>query len=103
MTQTMTEHAYQPAEKSDAAPSQAKRALDLMEDRGGALLTAAGDQLRQHWSVAKEDFRQAGQHALTSSRSVMDAADRYAQENPWKTAGIAASVGGLLVWLLSRR
>ena len=40
---------------------------------------------------------------VVQARQVAGTTDRYAQDNPWKTAGISALVGALIGYLIGQR
>lgn len=60
-------------------------------------------RLEDHLRHARARLAEAEQALIDKSRIAAAATDRYAHENPWKVAGIAAALGLLLGLLLGRR
>ncbi len=67
---------------------------------------AAGDirnRLQTRMNQAKADLILLQQAAVAKARAAGHATDEFVHENPWKSMGIAGSVGLLLGLLISRR
>ncbi|OGA15587.1 MAG: hypothetical protein A3I63_04665 [Betaproteobacteria bacterium RIFCSPLOWO2_02_FULL_66_14] len=60
-------------------------------------------RLEDHLRHARARLAEAEQALIDKSKIAAAATDRYAHENPWKVAGIAAGLGLLLGLLLGRR
>ena len=75
----------------EATSSTGMKADDLRE-RGLELLDTA---------LVKAQDLQSG--ALDTSKEVVDTADSYVKDNPWKAVGIGAAVGVVLGMLINRR
>jgi ElaB/YqjD/DUF883 family membrane-anchored ribosome-binding protein len=69
----------------------------------GERVKAARARLQQNLETAKAQVLALEQDALARARAAAAATDRYAHENPWKTAGIAAGVGLLIGVLIGRK
>lgn len=54
-------------------------------------------------SNVRESAVRAAQDAARQARDAVDAADRYARDEPWRVAGAALAVGALLGFMLGRR
>jgi len=89
----------------------------LVEEADG-LVTAIGDEgaaryqdavtgLKRQIRRARDDLDDLQYSAVRQARLSARAADRYVQDNPWKSAGAAAlggaAIGAILVLILSRR
>lgn len=60
-------------------------------------------RLEDHLRHARARLAEAEQALIDKSKIAAAATDKYAHENPWKVAGIAAGLGLLLGLLLGRR
>lgn len=54
-------------------------------------------------SNVRESAVRAAQEAARQARDAVDAADRYARDEPWRVVGAALAVGALLGFMLGRR
>jgi ElaB/YqjD/DUF883 family membrane-anchored ribosome-binding protein len=70
----------------------------------------AGEKVQEVRSRAEETVKQAQasieaiqDEAIQRAKEVAGAADSYVRENPWQAIGVAAGVGLVLGFLLSRR
>lgn len=96
-----------------SSKSQARDFEKLVNDLRDALANRDLDevpqirQLRQRFEDGVEDLRDAATRAARETahraREHVEAADRYAHESPWQTAGIAVAAGVVLGFLLARR
>lgn len=68
----------------------------------GERVKAARSRLEGNLQVAKSRVRELEESALERARVAAEVTDRFAHDNPWKTAGIGAGIG-LLVGLLIGR
>jgi len=69
----------------------------------GERIKAARVRLEGNLRVARARLSDAEQMLIEKSRVAAAATDRYAHDNPWKVAGIAAGLGLLLGLLIARR
>jgi ElaB/YqjD/DUF883 family membrane-anchored ribosome-binding protein len=69
----------------------------------GERIKGARLRLEDDLRVARARLDEAQQVLLEKSRLAAAATDRFAHENPWKVAGIAAGLGLLLGLLIGRR
>ncbi len=69
----------------------------------GERVKAARARLQQNLEAAKAQLLELEQNAVARARAAAVATDRYAHENPWKTAGIAAGAGLLIGVLIGRK
>lgn len=83
--------------------ADAEQLLHMTADEAG---DAAGDirsRLQTRMNQAKADLILLQQAAVAKARAAGHATDEFVHENPWKSMGIAGSVGLLLGLLISRR
>jgi ElaB/YqjD/DUF883 family membrane-anchored ribosome-binding protein len=69
----------------------------------GERIKSARTRLDEHLRVARLRLDDAQQALIEQSKAAAAATDRFAHENPWKVAGIAAGLGLLLGVLIGRR
>ena len=60
-------------------------------------------KLEESVRAAKARVTEAERAALDKAKAAAVATDRFAHENPWKTAGVAGAVGLLLGLVIGRR
>lgn len=87
-----------------------KNVIADAEDLLKATATDASERVKSLRPRLEESMRstklrlvEAERAVLDTTRSAAEATDRYAHDNPWKTAGIAATVGLLLGLIIGRR
>lgn len=102
MAQQMTESIHKFEDKLETAATHAGQALKSMEEKGMERYAAVSEKVRQRWADAKVDMDQLRQSAVDYSQSAAKSVDTFAHERPWTTAGIAAGVGLLIGWLITR-
>lgn len=68
----------------------------------GERVKAARARLQENLQVAKARVIELEHNAAERTRATAAATDRYAHENPWQTAGIAAGIGLLIGVLIGR-
>lgn len=66
--------------------------VESMAEKGQHYWNDAYDSLNENFSTAKDKAKKAGKEA-----------DRFASDNPWAAAGIAAAVGFLVGMMSDRR
>lgn len=71
-----------------------------ISDEGFAL---ARRKFEQKLLGAKTALAEAARPAMATVKQAADVTDEYVQTNPWTSVGVAAAVGALLGFLLSRR
>ena len=83
----------------DSNKTEGKAAAgESMSERMKALRPKLEESLR----TAKAQLVEAEQVAIQKAKAAAAATDRYAHENPWKTAGIAAAIGVLVGVVIGR-
>ena len=65
-------------------------------------MKALRPKLEESLRTAKAQLVEAEQVAIQKAKAAAAATDRYAHENPWKTAGIAAAIGVLVGVVIGR-
>ncbi|MBK8063424.1 MAG: DUF883 domain-containing protein [Betaproteobacteria bacterium] len=65
-------------------------------------MKALRPKLEESLRAAKAQMLEAEQLAIEKAKAAAAATDRYAHENPWKTAGIAAAIGVLVGVVIGR-
>lgn len=65
-------------------------------------MKALRPKLEESLRTAKAQLVEAEQAAIQKAKAAAAATDRYAHENPWKTAGIAAAIGVLVGVVIGR-
>ncbi len=72
-------------------------------DRVGDSAHAAQVRLQESLRAARERLISAEEAVARKAREAARATDEYVHENPWKSIGIAASLGVIFGMLISRR
>lgn len=72
-------------------------------DDTGERVKAVRARLQGNLQVAKGRIIELEEDAIERAKAAAAATDRYARENPWKTAGIAAGIGLLIGVLVGRK
>jgi ElaB/YqjD/DUF883 family membrane-anchored ribosome-binding protein len=70
---------------------------------GGEKLTAIRAKAEQSLDAVKANMADAPASLLNKAKVAATAADDYVQDNPWRSIGLAASVGLIIGLLISRR
>lgn len=70
---------------------------------GGESLTAIRAKAEQSLDAVKANMADAPASVLNKAMEAATAADDYVQDNPWRSIGLAASVGFIVGLLISRR
>ena len=76
-----------------------KQAASASGEQANELREKALYQLKQ----AKEQAAEAQARAIETGRKVARATEDYAQQHPWRAAGIAAGIGILIGLLINRK
>lgn len=58
-------------------------------------------QAKEQWNDFKEQAQDKSKEVREQFDEVTRSADRYARQNPWHVAGIAAAIGALVALVLS--
>lgn len=61
------------------------------------------DRSKMYWNEAYEAMQDEWESTKGKAKDLGVQADKYAKENPWKTAGVAAALGFLAAMLAGRR
>lgn len=95
---------------SERVVSDFKNVISDAEELLHATASQSGERLAALRTKLEDSIRSATEHVLEAEQLVVDrtkdaarATDRFVQDNPWKTAGIAAAIGLLIGLLVSRR
>jgi ElaB/YqjD/DUF883 family membrane-anchored ribosome-binding protein len=83
-------------EDLSAVVSDAEELLKATASQTGERITAARSRAEETLKVAKVRLADAQEALVEKAKVAARQTDEYVHENPWKTAGIAAAVGGLL-------
>ena len=98
--------------------NQRRARLSKLVDEAEGLISAIGDEgaaryrdavtgLKRQIRRARDDLDDLQYSAVRQARLSARAADRYVQDNPWKSAGAAAlggiAIGAILILIFSRR
>ena len=82
--------------------ADADELLRATASEAGERVKALRPKLEESMRVAKVRLAEAEQAAIEKAKAAAAATDRFAHENPWKTAGIAAAVGVLVGLVIGR-
>ena len=82
--------------------ADADELLRVTASEAGERVKALRPKLEESMRVAKARLAEMEQAAIEKAKAAAAATDRYAHENPWKTAGIAAGVGVLVGLVIGR-
>jgi ElaB/YqjD/DUF883 family membrane-anchored ribosome-binding protein len=77
--------------------------LQETSQTGGERLTAIRAKAEQSLDAVKANMADAPASVLNKAKEAATAADDYVQDNPWRSIGLAASVGLIVGLLISRR
>lgn len=76
--------------------------LRLSASLPGEGVEALRSRLRDHADTARGALEDAQANAQSRYRASIDCTEKYVQENPWQSLGMAAAAGFLLAVLISR-
>ena len=85
------------------ALTDAEELVRVTAQETGERVKAVRARLEGNLQAAKARVLEIEHNAVERARAAAAATDRYAHENPWKTAGIAAGVGLLIGVLIGRK
>ena len=77
--------------------------LKATANETGERVKAVRVRLQENLQIAKTRVLELEENAVERAKAAAAATDRYAHENPWQTAGLAAGVGLLIGVLIGRK
>jgi ElaB/YqjD/DUF883 family membrane-anchored ribosome-binding protein len=83
--------------------ADAEALLKATANQAGEKVQEARAKAEQSLGAARERLTDMKDSALDQARELVDNGEEYVRENPWQSIGIAAGVGVLIGFLLSRR
>lgn len=83
--------------------TDAEELLHSTASHAGEKAAAARSRLQETLHVAKERLSAAETAVIEKTRQAAHATDVYVHENPWKSIGVAFSVGIVIGMLIGRR
>jgi ElaB/YqjD/DUF883 family membrane-anchored ribosome-binding protein len=83
--------------------ADAEALLKATANTGGEKLAEVRARAEESLSIAKARMLDAQAEVLARSKAAAKATDEYVHENPWRSIGLAASVGVVVGLLISRR
>lgn len=105
----MQSPANQPEFKADPAVDELNRIVEEAEallkslgEEAGVAAEAARERVGHTLSEAKARLAATASEAEEAAAGLVDRADEYVRANPWRAVVIAALVGGVTAWLVSR-
>jgi ElaB/YqjD/DUF883 family membrane-anchored ribosome-binding protein len=91
------------AEGFRAVLADAEELVKATASETGERVRLVRSRLEHSLQAARERFAELEELALERSRAAARATDRFAHDNPWQTAGVAAGIGLLLGLLIGRK
>ncbi|OGA23301.1 MAG: hypothetical protein A3I01_12480 [Betaproteobacteria bacterium RIFCSPLOWO2_02_FULL_65_24] len=83
--------------------ADAQELLQATASQTGERVTALRSRLEESIRAGAENMKEAERVLVDKTKAAARATDMFVQENPWKTAGIAAAIGLVIGVLISRR
>lgn len=77
--------------------------LKATANETGERVKAVRARLQENLQIAKTRVLELEENAVERAKAAAAATDRYAHENPWQTAALAAGVGLLIGVLIGRK
>ncbi len=77
--------------------------LKATANETGERVKAVRARLQENLQIAKTRVLELEENAVERAKAAAAATDRYAHENPWQTAGLAAGFGLLIGVLIGRK
>lgn len=87
----------------NAVVADAEALLKATANTGGEKLAEVRAKTQESLSVAKAKLLHAQIEVLARSKAAAKATDVYVHENPWRSIGLAASIGAVVGLLVGRR
>jgi ElaB/YqjD/DUF883 family membrane-anchored ribosome-binding protein len=81
---------------------QAEELLETLSDESGEAADAVRERVTQTLHQAKSKLTTAARDAGKVASSLADRADDYVRANPWQSIAIAALLGGVVTYLISK-
>lgn len=85
------------------ATREVEHLINNMSANGAAAVGSLRESLTPLVQSAKESISALGQDVRSRATTAVHKTDEYAHTNPWQIAGIAATVGVTIGFLLGRR
>jgi ElaB/YqjD/DUF883 family membrane-anchored ribosome-binding protein len=82
--------------------SQAEELLRSLGDEAGDATAAVRDRVSETLSQAKARLAASAAEATDVAESLAEQTDRYVRHNPWQSVAIAALLGGITVFLITK-
>jgi ElaB/YqjD/DUF883 family membrane-anchored ribosome-binding protein len=86
-----------------AVISDTQQLLKATAGQAGGDIQSAREQIERTFNSAKTSLEEFEREGMDKVKEVAGAADRFVRENQWPSLGIAAGIGLIFGWLLSRR
>ncbi|MDR0378845.1 MAG: DUF883 family protein [Candidatus Accumulibacter sp.] len=86
-----------------AAVSDVEEIVRETSGIAGGKIGELRERITEKLCDAKVCIAEAEEHVITRTKAAARATDHYVNENPWRSAGIAAGVGLLLGIIIGRR
>ena len=83
--------------------SDAQELLKTVQTEGQSKLAEVKGQVQVKLDSAKQMLGELGTQVQDGAKQAMDTTDAYVRANPWRAIGIAAGVGALVGFLITRR
>ncbi len=83
--------------------ADAEALLKATANQGGEKLAEVRAKTEESIKAAKAKMADAREALVTKSKEAAKVTDVYVHENPWKSVGLAASIGLVIGLLISRR
>jgi ElaB/YqjD/DUF883 family membrane-anchored ribosome-binding protein len=86
-----------------AVVADAEELLHSTASQAGEKAAAARASLKESLQAARQRLTMTEQAMVEKTKQAARATDQYVHENPWKSAGVAFSVGVIVGLLIGRR
>ena len=83
--------------------ADAEELLRMTSDQASESAADVRSRVQERMNQAKADLLHLQEAAVAKAKAAGHATDEFVHENPWKSMGIAAGVGLVMGWLVSRR
>ena len=83
--------------------ADAEELLKLTANQAGEGAVQLRERVRDRMSKARVELQHLQQATVEKAKAAGHATDVFVHENPWKSIGVAAGVGLVVVLLISRR
>ncbi len=82
--------------------AQAESLLQTLGDEGGQAAEAVRDRVTETLQQAKARLAATAEETEAVVESLADRTDSYVRRNPWQSVAIAALLGGVVTYLITR-